>query len=58
MKEINDDACYLDMPNGLHGHPKYNKDFVRAPKSDYPNKSSDAGKKCNPALTMKMVLGK
>jgi hypothetical protein len=30
-KEINEDACFLDMPNGLSSSIKYNQSFVKAP---------------------------
>ncbi len=34
MKEVNEDACYLDMPHGLHGID-YPQKFVKA-KSEAP----------------------
>lgn len=41
--EINEEACYLDMPNGLHD-VKYNQKFIRA-KSEHPYPCNYAAEK-------------
>lgn len=43
MKEINQEACGLDMPNGIHGI-RYEQKFVRAPHSQYPSPAPSRGK--------------
>lgn len=53
--ESNEDACYLGIPNGLQDKSDYLQKFVRAPKSDYPQKASSNGKECHPAEVMNMV---
>lgn len=52
--EQNQDACYLDMPKGLHV-PNYKQEFVRAPKSLYPKKASNEGKSVSHEEVMKML---
>ncbi len=32
-------ACGLDIPPGLHDHPKYTQHFVKAPLSQHPSKA-------------------
>jgi hypothetical protein len=43
-KEVNEKACFLDMPNGLEDKSSYLQKFVKAPKFDYPMKASSEGK--------------
>lgn len=49
--ESKQEACNLEMPNGLHGID-YPQKFVRAPLSQHPSKSPEHGKKCDPAHVM------
>ena len=57
-KETDDNyACELEMNGGYHGHP-YPQKFVRAPKSQYPDKAPSHGKEVPHNKVMKMCLGK
>lgn len=42
--EDKQEACFLDMPNGLSREVAYSQKFVRAPKSSYPMKAQGKGK--------------
>lgn len=57
-KEVNEEACYLDMPNGLSSKINYPQKFVRAPnQGKYP--CNEAAKKVPASdLAMRMSLGK
>jgi hypothetical protein len=56
--EVNEEACYLDMPNGLSKEINYPQKFVRAPKQGkYP--CNEAAKKVPvSAEAMRISLGK
>lgn len=56
-KEMNEKACYLDIPPGLEDKSSYLQKFVRAPKSDYPNHPKKE-KEINHNEIMNATLGK
>lgn len=53
--ESKQEAPYYENPNGLHGID-YPQRFVRAPRSDYPQKNSRIGMKCEPNKIMSQVM--
>lgn len=59
MKEINEKASFLDMPNGMDAksREKYTQEFVRAPMSLHPpkHKGRDLG---NTQEAMRITMGK
>lgn len=55
--EQNQEACNLDMPNGLHGDRDYNKHFVRAKNLDnFP--CNYAAEKVSPEEVMRKTHGR
>jgi hypothetical protein len=56
-KEVNEKACFLDMPNGLSKEIDYPQQFVRAANQGK-NPCNYAAEKVDAAKVMKMALGK
>lgn len=54
--EINDEACYLELPPGMHG-VKYNQKFVKAMPEHYPCNHAAEMVPAN-APAMKASMGK
>lgn len=54
---MKDEAPFLDMPEGLNG-VRYKQEFVRASKSQYPDKSPHRSMEVPMTDAMRMSLGK
>lgn len=59
MEDKDNYACELEMKGGLSPEIKYDQNFVRAPKSQFPGKPpAHAGKETPHTEAMKISLGR
>ena len=57
-KEVVEQACFIELPVGLHGHPKYNQHFVRADKSQFPPKAPKDKANFANSEAMRVTMGR